>query len=120
MNDESPVLERLMAVIENRKADPSDRSYTSSLFQGGVEKIGGKILEEAQEVLDAAKAAYDTVLADTGCSETATAAARHAIAQAAYDETYKKTGCEKTSKTAFDKALQASAELELGDEKTAS
>jgi phosphoribosyl-ATP pyrophosphohydrolase len=48
------VLSRLMQVIEDRKANPPERSYTTSLFRGGVEKIGGKILEEAREVVEAA------------------------------------------------------------------
>ncbi|MDA1053065.1 MAG: phosphoribosyl-ATP diphosphatase [Planctomycetota bacterium] len=47
-------LARLMATIEDRKANPPERSYTTSLFQGGVEKIGHKILEEANEVVEAA------------------------------------------------------------------
>jgi len=45
---------QLMATIESRKANPPERSYTTSLFQGGVEKIGRKILEEANEVVEAA------------------------------------------------------------------
>ncbi len=43
-----------MSVIEDRKAHPPERSYTTSLFTGGVEKIGGKISEEAAEVIEAA------------------------------------------------------------------
>jgi phosphoribosyl-ATP pyrophosphohydrolase len=43
-----------MAVIEDRKAAPSEKSYTTRLLGGGVEKIGAKILEEAQEVVAAA------------------------------------------------------------------
>ena len=43
-----------MAIIEDRKANPPPRSYTTTLLQGGVEKIGGKITEEAREVVDAA------------------------------------------------------------------
>ena len=43
-----------MAVIEDRRANPPAKSYTTSLFQGGVPKIGGKILEEAREVVEAA------------------------------------------------------------------
>ena len=43
-----------MAVIEDRRANPPAKSYTTSLFQGGVEKIGGKIVEEAAEVVEAA------------------------------------------------------------------
>jgi phosphoribosyl-ATP pyrophosphohydrolase len=49
-----PVVQELMAVIQSRKANPPPRSYTSSLFAGGVEKIGAKVLEEAREVVEAA------------------------------------------------------------------
>lgn len=45
---------QLMATIEDRKVNSPDRSYTTSLFRGGVEKIGRKILEEANEVVEAA------------------------------------------------------------------
>jgi phosphoribosyl-ATP pyrophosphohydrolase len=48
------VLHRLMRVIEDRRVNPPPRSYTSSLFAGGVEKIGAKVLEEAGEVVEAA------------------------------------------------------------------
>lgn len=55
-NDSSapPILQRLMAVIEDRKANPPPKSYTTQLFLGGVPKIGKKILEEAREVVEAA------------------------------------------------------------------
>jgi phosphoribosyl-ATP pyrophosphohydrolase len=52
--DQPHVLARLMAVIEDRKANPPERSYTNSLFAGGVAKIGAKIREEAAEVIEAA------------------------------------------------------------------
>jgi phosphoribosyl-ATP pyrophosphohydrolase len=48
------VFEQLMAVIEDRRENPPERSYTTKLFAGGVDKIGAKIMEEAQEVVDAA------------------------------------------------------------------
>lgn len=48
------VLTQLMSIIADRKANPSERSYTTSLLRGGVDKIGNKILEEAQEVVEAA------------------------------------------------------------------
>jgi len=48
------VLCQLMATIEGRKAAPSEKSYTSKLLAGGVVKIGGKIEEEAAEVVEAA------------------------------------------------------------------
>lgn len=47
-------LAQLMAVIEHRKRNPPAKSYTTTLFAGGVEKIGGKIMEEAAEVVEAA------------------------------------------------------------------
>lgn len=49
------VLARLMAVIEDRKANPPAKSYTTSLFAGGISMIGDKIVEEAAEVLEAAR-----------------------------------------------------------------
>lgn len=50
----SQVLQQLMRVIQDRKANPPERSYTTTLFAGGLGKIGAKILEEAHEVVDAA------------------------------------------------------------------
>jgi phosphoribosyl-ATP pyrophosphohydrolase len=43
-----------MAVIEQRKTTPSERSYTVKLLEAGVPKIGAKIQEEAAEVVEAA------------------------------------------------------------------
>ena len=48
------VLDQLMATIESRRDNPPERSYTTSLFRGGVEKIGVKVLEEANEFVEAA------------------------------------------------------------------
>jgi phosphoribosyl-ATP pyrophosphohydrolase len=48
------VLARLMAVIEQRKAQPSEKSYTAKLLAGGVARIGEKVSEEATEVVEAA------------------------------------------------------------------
>ena len=48
------VLAALMAVIEDRRANPPEKSYTTKLFRGGVPKIGEKIMEEAAEVVEAA------------------------------------------------------------------
>lgn len=48
------ILSRLMAIIEDRKAKPPPKSYTTTLFAGGVAKIGEKITEEAAEVVEAA------------------------------------------------------------------
>jgi phosphoribosyl-ATP pyrophosphohydrolase len=54
LNDAATILARLMAVIEDRKSQPSEKSYTSKLLAGGVAKIGEKIGEEAAEVVEAA------------------------------------------------------------------
>jgi phosphoribosyl-ATP pyrophosphohydrolase len=43
-----------MTVIEDRKAQPSEKSYTSKLLAAGVARIGEKIVEEAAEVVEAA------------------------------------------------------------------
>ncbi len=55
MSETSDVFERLMRVIEDRRAHPPERSYTTRLLAGGVEAIGRKITEEAAEVVDAAR-----------------------------------------------------------------
>jgi phosphoribosyl-ATP pyrophosphohydrolase len=52
--EETHILARLMATIEDRKKNPPAKSYTTTLFAGGVEKIGEKIREEANEVIGAA------------------------------------------------------------------
>ncbi|MBN8626629.1 MAG: phosphoribosyl-ATP diphosphatase [Planctomycetes bacterium] len=54
MTESDSILARLMTTIEGRKAAPSEKSYTSKLLAGGTAKIGGKILEEAAEVVEAA------------------------------------------------------------------
>lgn len=43
-----------MAVIVDRRDRPPEKSYTTTLLAGGVEKIGAKIREEADEVVEAA------------------------------------------------------------------
>jgi phosphoribosyl-ATP pyrophosphohydrolase len=52
---EDSILAAITAVIAERKANPpAERSYVVSLLQGGVAKIGAKIVEEAAEVVEAA------------------------------------------------------------------
>jgi phosphoribosyl-ATP pyrophosphohydrolase len=54
MGDAS-ILSSLAAVIAERKANPpAERSYVVSLLNGGVVKIGAKVVEEAAEVVEAA------------------------------------------------------------------
>ena len=46
----------LFDVIQSRKENPSNESYTSSLFSEGLPKIAQKVGEEASEVIVAALA----------------------------------------------------------------
>lgn len=48
-------LYQLEKIIQNRKQNPSDKSYTSSLFQKGINKIAQKVGEEATELVIEAK-----------------------------------------------------------------
>lgn len=50
----SDMLRELEAIIQDRKAHPKAGSYTSSLFDQGVNKIAQKVGEEATEVIVAA------------------------------------------------------------------
>ncbi len=50
----APPLDRLERTIASRAAKPNEKSYTSQLLAGGVEMIGAKITEEADEVVEAA------------------------------------------------------------------
>lgn len=49
-------LEALMELLEGRKVDPKEGSYTSYLFDKGIDKILKKVGEESTEVIIAAKA----------------------------------------------------------------
>jgi phosphoribosyl-ATP pyrophosphohydrolase len=55
MSDQQHILDAVYQVILDRKANPSDASYTASLMQKGIDKILKKIGEEATEVVIAAK-----------------------------------------------------------------
>ncbi|MEQ8472290.1 MAG: bifunctional phosphoribosyl-AMP cyclohydrolase/phosphoribosyl-ATP diphosphatase HisIE [Marinoscillum sp.] len=48
-------LNQLTAIIEDRKANPSEDSYTASLFKLGINKVAQKVGEEAVEVVIEAK-----------------------------------------------------------------
>ena len=45
----------LEAIIKDRKDNPSDKSYTSQLFERGINKVAQKVGEEAVEVVIEAK-----------------------------------------------------------------
>ena len=54
-NEDILFLKKLEAVIASRKNNPSDESYTSSLFKKGINKIAQKVGEEAVEIVIEAK-----------------------------------------------------------------
>lgn len=48
-------LDHLTQVIKSRKANPSEKSYTTSLFAKGINKVAQKVGEEAVELVIEAK-----------------------------------------------------------------
>lgn len=51
----SEVLQRLAQILEQRKQEPADKSYTASLYAKGIDSILKKVGEEATETVIAAK-----------------------------------------------------------------
>lgn len=50
-----PVLSRLETTIGERRRTMPEKSYTAALLRGGLEAIGAKVAEEAEEVVRAAR-----------------------------------------------------------------
>lgn len=48
-------LRKLAEILEQRKNAQADQSYVASLYESGLEKILGKISEEANETVEAAR-----------------------------------------------------------------
>lgn len=48
-------LDALEETIRQRAAEPSENSYTSKLLKGELSVLGGKVLEEAAELIEAAE-----------------------------------------------------------------
>ena len=48
------MLTQLETIIQDRKQNPTDSSYTNTLFDAGINKIAQKVGEEATEVIVAA------------------------------------------------------------------
>ena len=55
MKERSDILDAVYKVIQERKQNPSEKSYVASLYAKGLDKILGKIGEEATEVAVAGK-----------------------------------------------------------------
>lgn len=54
-NESSEFLAHLEGVIQRRKNEPSEKSYTTSLFKSGINKVAQKVGEEATELIIEAK-----------------------------------------------------------------
>jgi len=52
---ENNIIEQLYKIIEERKESPIDGSYTSYLFEEGIDKILKKVGEESAEVIISSK-----------------------------------------------------------------
>jgi phosphoribosyl-ATP pyrophosphohydrolase len=52
-------IQSLFDIIEDRKKNPNEKSYTASLFNEGLPKIAQKVGEEGTEVVVAALAQED-------------------------------------------------------------
>jgi len=63
-NEGSNFLLQLEKIIVDRKNNPSDESYTSSLFKKGINKIAQKVGEEAVELVIEAKDNNDHLFKD--------------------------------------------------------
>lgn len=53
--NEEDFLSKLQEIIKNRKNNPTEKSYTTSLFKEGINKIAQKVGEEATELIIEAK-----------------------------------------------------------------
>jgi phosphoribosyl-ATP pyrophosphohydrolase/phosphoribosyl-AMP cyclohydrolase len=65
-NTNDNFLLELEAVISDRKNNPTDKSYTSSLFAKGINKIAQKVGEEAVEIVIEAKDTNDELFLNEG------------------------------------------------------
>lgn len=54
MVENNQVLDELYRVILDRKNNPPEKSYVVKLLNGGIPKIGEKVMEEAGELVEAA------------------------------------------------------------------
>lgn len=54
-NEQDDIINAVYRVIQERKANPSDESYTSSLMAKGIDKILKKLGEEGTELVIAGK-----------------------------------------------------------------
>lgn len=54
MSDLGIVLDRMFRTLQQRHEERPAGSYTTQLLDGGAERIGAKVMEEARELVEAA------------------------------------------------------------------
>jgi phosphoribosyl-ATP pyrophosphohydrolase len=54
MPNSQDIVAMLHELIQDRKQNPPEKSYVNHLLDGGVERIGAKVMEEAGELVEAA------------------------------------------------------------------
>jgi phosphoribosyl-ATP pyrophosphohydrolase len=85
----SDILKDLYAIVEQRKAQNEEGSYTSYLFEKGLDKILKKVAEEAGETIIAAKSLEAAAVISGSASQSGEAAAlREAFAGEVADLLY--------------------------------
>ncbi len=60
--EDKEIFDRLFGIITERKRNPKGDSYTTTLLSGGKASIGGKVLEEAGELVEAMGEGSDRVI----------------------------------------------------------
>lgn len=63
----SDILSELYSVVQHRKTEPQEGSYTCYLFEKGIDKILKKIGEESAETIIAAKGSDNNLLCGEVC-----------------------------------------------------
>jgi phosphoribosyl-ATP pyrophosphohydrolase len=107
MSEQQHILDAVYRVVLDRKANPSDSSYTASLMQKGLDTVLKKLGEEATEVVIAGKGGVrEEVVNETAdlFFHTLVLLGYHDIPlEAVYDELRRRFGTsgieEKTSRT---------------------
>lgn len=82
--DDPPLasLVRLMQLLRQRAIDLPTGSYTTALIRGGVDKIGGKIREESEELIEAAKSRDEAAESNDASDQTIASRRQHTVYEA--------------------------------------
>lgn len=67
MEPSNDIFERLLEQLHERKRTMPEKSYTTQLLRGGIAKMGAKIREEAEELIEAAESLPDDKVIYEAC-----------------------------------------------------